>query len=312
VADQQPGQPADPPTPPGSGTPTPGPAPPDRPDRPEPALPRVVTVAGQLAAAAGGLTAVVVVAGGLVLTFRLVYDAYPFWAGAVQLPNGVLLAVGVSQVVLPALLVGVLYWIARYPFDSHSPRVGRGGTGPWAVSTAGFFLLLAVPSAVVVWWRLQVTRVGQPDLLGAPGGAVTVVLVVALLVTAGVVAGIRERELTKLRQLTGETDQQQTARALAWRRLDRRAAMTATYTGAAAVAFVAAGSLVAFSPVTVCPQSGRPVTGQLVAQTETGVLVGTPPTIRVVPSTRVALLVIGDGATSASCPPADPPPDSSP
>jgi hypothetical protein len=266
-------------------------------------LPHVVTVAGQLAAAVGGLTAVVVVAGGLVLTFRLVYDSYPFWVGAVQLPNGVLLAVGMSQVILPALLVGVLYWIARYPFDGHHPQVRWTGIGSWAVATGLFFLVLAVPSMVVVWWRLEVTEAERPNLWAAPGGAVTVFLIGALLITAGVVASIRARELTKLKAVrAGSPAETKQARARSWRGLDRRAAMTATYTCAAAVAFVAAGSLVAFSPVTVCPQTGPPVIGQLVAQTDNGVLVGTPPTIRVVPDSQVALVVVGDGAASTSCP----------
>lgn len=295
MADEQPGQPEGAPAAPTSLEPT-----------TEPGLPQVVTVAGQLAAAVGGLTAVVVVAGGLVLTFRLVYDSYPFWVGAIQLPNGVLLAVGISQVVLPALLVGVLYWIARYPFDTHHPQVRWTGLGYWAVATAVFFVLLALPSLVVAWWRLQVTGAEEPDLWAAPGLYVTLFLLGAVGVAAGVVAGIRARELTKLQKVTGEDDDRRTeARALAWRRFDRRAAMTATYTGAAAVAFVAAGSLVAFSPVTVCPQSGPPTSGQLVAQTDTSVLVGTPPTIRVIPDSQVALVVVGEGAASASCPPAE-------
>lgn len=301
MGDKQRDQPVGTPAAPGGDASTP-----DRQTREETAhrLPQVVTVVGQIAAAVGGLTAVVVVAGGLVLTFRLVYDSYPFWVGAVQLPNGVLLAVGMSQVVLPALLVGALYWIARYPFDTHHPQVLWTGMGYWAVATAVFFLVLAVPSIVVVWWRLEVTEAARPSLWAAPGGAVTVFLLGLLLITAGVVASIRARELTRLSTIgAGSQAETKKARAHAWRRLDCRAAMTATYTCAAAVAFVAAGSLVAFSPVTVCPLTGPPVVGQLVAQTDTGVLVGTPPTIRVVPDSQVSLVVIGEGATTTSCPP---------
>ena len=112
--------------------------------------------AGQLAALLGGILALVYLAGAAVLVLRLlledVEDAVPVIG---QVPREYILTIGVSQVVLPAVLFGFLYLALRLlqGDNATTPRTKRFGKesktrGLFIANAAAFALLLVVPVAL--------------------------------------------------------------------------------------------------------------------------------------------------------------------
>jgi hypothetical protein len=134
----------------------------------------VVKTLGQLFGLAAGFIALVYAAGGGVLALRLYLSDLPSRTVVGQLPRDLLISVGLSQIVLPALGVAAIYVIARLLrgnsppptrlVDEWSAKPSRQG---WRVSLGGWRELLAasaIPALVATGFAAeQMTRYVTSD-----------------------------------------------------------------------------------------------------------------------------------------------------
>jgi hypothetical protein len=134
----------------------------------------VVKTLGQLFGLAAGFIALVYAAGGGVLALRLYLSDLPSRTVVGQLPRDLLISVGLSQIVLPALGVAAIYVTARLLRGNSPPPtrlVDEWGTKPsrrgWRVSLGGWRGLLAasaIPALVATGFAAeQMTRYVTSD-----------------------------------------------------------------------------------------------------------------------------------------------------
>ncbi len=92
---------------------------------PAPAQANPIAAIRELAAVVTAIAGVVVLSGGIVLALRLSYADLP-WEGVLgQLPRGLLITVGLAQVLLPALVVAALHGASRAARPPREPVVHR-------------------------------------------------------------------------------------------------------------------------------------------------------------------------------------------
>jgi uncharacterized protein (DUF433 family) len=178
----------------------------------------------QLFALFAGLATIIYITGGVVLVTRLRLADLPWEPVAAQLPREFLISVGISQVLVPSLIVATLYagyrllWRPGPPDQKawkYNPRTGEPGVSPnrwnFIKVAGGIALLVFLPVIVAIW-----TEVHDAD--GVAQLVWTVTAGVGALVCALLATEIRGRQALE--------------RKSEWRSLRSRATMTAVPCGA--------------------------------------------------------------------------------
>jgi hypothetical protein len=141
----------------------------------------VVKTLGQVVGLVAGLIALVYAAGGGVLALRLYLVDLPSLMVTAQLPRDLLISIGLSQIVLPALGVAAIYAIARLLLGNARPPTrfvdeweAKPSRRGWTVRLGGWRELLAasaIPALVATGFAAEqmvlnnVTRDGHKLLL---------------------------------------------------------------------------------------------------------------------------------------------------
>ena len=259
----------------------------------------VVTALAQFVGLAAGAIALVYAAGGGVLALRLYLAHLPSLTVVGQLPRGVLVSIGLAQIVLPTAVVAALH--AAYRVLKGVSASPRWLVSQWTKrSRRGWLKLVAasaVPAAAVA---LLVWRTAK-NIRGGPKGLewfLPLSFAITLLV---VVIGLNLR--ARLVAAYGDT-------ASSW-----SAARPVVYMSlvvalvVAPICFLFAGTLVKLRQVKVCTMNGRPVKGVIIGETGDRTYVGgtgkstVPHFVFSIPQSGITRTVIGSHErVEASCP----------
>lgn len=235
-----------------------------------------------------GLVTLVYLAGGFVLGLRMSLHQLPVLPVVGQLPKEFLISMGISQVLLPALVVGGLYVLYRL---RQGPTVATPAAPLWssrsapekrtllagALTIACLLLLIALPVSLVRigWdWRL-------------------LFLPVALAVTSVTVwAGLEAR--ARIRAAYSDS----------WNGAQPIALMSAVAALCAIPPSIVIFGLVPLSDAQICASGGIHYKGLFIGETDSRVYVGEnvrPARIVSVPLTQVEELFLGEKAVSIAC-----------
>jgi len=123
---------------------------------------KVVERVGQAIGLFAGVATLVYITGGAILALRLALAGLPWQPVVGQLPREFLISIGVSQVLLPAAVVGAAYAWLRLTVRQSPP-----GIRPWREranreenrrrflrQTVGWTAVLFLPAAIVIGWQL--------------------------------------------------------------------------------------------------------------------------------------------------------------
>lgn len=261
----------------------------------------VLKTLGEVAGLLAGAVALVYLAGGVVITLRLLFSDTNPEAVIGQLSREVLISVGLAEVVLPALIGGAIYAAYRLRGGSadRGPAVLRttapGSRGEptrkrFAASALGLTVLLVLPGAISAIAHYGVT----PKLL---------YLLIALAVAGTTVLMARKARLEIARTHPNE----------AWRGV-RAVALMSLVVGATVVpAAIIFWASLPLPEARVClSEASEPVDGLLIGETASRVYIAGPKfgevrEITSLPSASVERLVIGAGAADQPCPARSPP-----
>jgi hypothetical protein len=267
-----------------------------------------------------GVTAIVYIAGSIVLTLRLAFEDLPWEAVVAQLPREFVLSTGVGQVLLPALLIGSVYGLGRLLLGSdaeapHPPRLSdvlgkapppgtrlrvrasnwrrRWREAKWEelrpllrsyLSTA---VVMILPGAAVVVLRALLEEDYSPQLW---------LLAIAFVIMLVVSVAVHE-----LRAVTADHYPRRR-----WGTPRAAVVMSGMYALAAVPVMMAAASALPLQDAKLCTTQDHEEGSVLVGQSSDRIYLGEPAgrgsrRIAVFPLSQVEELFIGDGADHAAC-----------
>jgi hypothetical protein len=256
---------------------------------------KAVEVTGQVFGLFAGLAILVYLTGSAVLALRLGFENLPWDAVISQLPREFVIAVGLTTVVLPAVVLATLYVAWRlYKGAGATPpslkRWDKASTGErWGIVGIGALVAacLVLPGTVIEYLKEDL----RTELLWA---------VLAGLVTwAWVLLILNLRSRLAEGRANGE-----------WNRLSVSAVMAGLAAACVVPGCVMVGATIPLLDVKVCTAAGAGATGSLVGETADDIYFGvgdddtSPRQIVVIPSAEVKRVVIGERAHVAPCPPA--------
>lgn len=253
-------------------------------------------VAGQVVGLLASLAVVVYVTGGLVLALRLGFENLPWDAVISQLPREFVVAVGVTSVVVPALVSAALYaaWRLHRGGQHKGPDLPRWDRASKRERWKIFGIALGV-AALLISVGVAIELVKDGLRLGVfwalPAWAITTVWVLLVLNLRSRLGAVRSTRHN-------------------WNRLSTSAVMGALAALCVLPGAVVAGAAVPLIDVKACMRSGAERTGSLVGETDDKLYFGggrensDPRQIIVIPYSRLEAVWLGADATGATCPPA--------
>lgn len=259
----------------------------------------LLQVATEIAGLFAGLAAVIYATGAVVMTLRLAFKGLPWNNVVSQLPREFMLAIGAGQVLLPALLVGVVYGLWRL-VRSHHPKPPRTaslrGDGwkarrivlrRYAIAAA----LIMAPMVLIITFRDDISF-----------GDLSVWLVLAFVVVVGIAAVVVQEARAMVVKRFNDPDQ--------WNAVLPVAAMAGVYVAAALPAALLGAAAIPLTEAKLCATDKYRETGYLVGESSDRVYFGEKPKgkhdggqrrILVVPMAKVEELFFGDEVEKALC-----------
>jgi hypothetical protein len=259
----------------------------------------VVTALAQFVGLAAGAIALVYAAGGGVLALRLYLAHLPSLTVVGQLPRGVLVSIGLAQIVVPTAIVAVLYVAYRVLNGvSASPR---WLVSQWTKRSRRGWLELVAASAVPAAAVAVLLWLTAKDIRGGPKGLewfLPLSFAITLLV---VVIGLNLR--ARLVAAHGDTaGSWSAARPVVYMSLVVAAVV-------APICFLFAGTVVNLRQVKVCTTNGSHVNGVIIGETGDRTYVGgtgkstVPHFVFSIPQSEITRTIIGSHKrVEASCP----------
>jgi hypothetical protein len=241
-----------------------------------------------------GLAAVIYIAGAIVLVLRLV-QAHLAWANVVpELPRQAVLSIGVGEVLLPALVIGGAYAIARMMIKgSKKPEVPgwRHGRHVEVLKLyARAFCIVAAPFTIVLAFGYVFN--------GFHHGIEYIVF--CYLALLGLAITVHEGRSAILRS-------RRVSRRLQWDDVGFIVLMVTFVVLAAMPSIVFAASVVPLPEAKVCMTGDRYFFGYLVGETSESVFIGQPPAagqtryIAILPQDNLESVIVGKNANELSC-----------
>ncbi len=264
------------------------------------ALKRISQVFGLFA----GLATIVYIAGGFVLALRLGFEDLPWEAVLSQLPKEFLISIGVTTVILPALLGASLYGGWRLLDNADTPSQGliRCLYWPacWALGLLRYLAskpLAAAALLVAPGIAIEVAKDGLRDEDGWRGSLLVWGLV-ALAITVVWLYAMRG-----LRELIVKRDSSQ------WNKAGPIFLMSALYAGFLLPGAIVVGAALPLLDMKACTAGGSERTGALVGETEQRLYYGEGRAkgadgdrrLLSLPADKVTELFVGRGAKDIAC-----------
>jgi hypothetical protein len=271
----------------------------------------VVKTLGQLFGLAAGFIALVYAAGGGVLALRLYLSDLPSRTVVGQLPRDLLISVGLSQIVLPALGVAAIYLIARLLWGNSPPPtrlVDEWGTKPsrrgWRVRLGGWRRLLAastIPALVATGFAAEqmiryVTSDWQKLLFSLPLTFLVTLIVVLVALNLRARLALSARRAPATNEIVRER----------WNERSAVVRMTSVVAFASLPFCLVFAGTINLLGARVCITGGSHVDGVLIGETTNRTYIGEnsdqdPLQVFAIPQSEIIETIIGGGADETDC-----------